>query len=70
MRIKGKANKIDIILGVSCRPFNKDEEIDKILYRQSSEVLQSLPIVLMGTSISQTSAGIIIYQKGNSPGES
>ena len=33
VRIKAKANKTDIIVGVCYRPSNQDEEVDKTLYR-------------------------------------
>ena len=33
VRIKAKANKTDIIMGVCYRPFKQDEEVDKILHR-------------------------------------
>ena len=48
VRIKAKANKTDIIMGVCYRPSSQDEEVDKTLYRQLGEVSRSLPLVLMG----------------------
>ena len=63
VRIKAKANKIDIIVGVCYRPPNQDEEVDKTLYRQFG----LSPLFLWGTSTSQISAGFIIQQIGNSP---
>ena len=48
VRIKEKANKTNIIMGVCYRPPNQDEAVDKILYTQLGEVLQSLPLGLMG----------------------
>ena len=48
MRIKAKANKIDITVGVCYRPPNQDEEVDKTLCRELGEVLRSLPLVLVG----------------------
>ena len=48
VRIKAKANKTDIIVGVCYRPPNQDEEVDKTLYRQLGEVSRSLPLVLVG----------------------
>lgn len=47
VRIKAKANKTDIIMGVCYRPPNQDEEVDKTLYRELGEVSDSLPIVLV-----------------------
>ena len=48
VRIKTKANKTDFIMGVCYRTPNQDEEVDKILYRQFSEISRSLPLVLVG----------------------
>ena len=48
VRIKVKANKTDIIMGVCYRPSSQDEEVDKTLYRQLGEVSRSLPLVLVG----------------------
>ena len=47
VRIKGKANKADTMVGVCYRPPNQDEETDEILYKQLGEVSQSLALVLM-----------------------
>lgn len=33
VRIRRKANKVDIMMGVCCRPPNKDQEVDEVLYR-------------------------------------
>ena len=48
VRIRGKANKADILVGVCYRPPNQDEETDEVLYKQLAEVSQSLALVLMG----------------------
>ena len=48
VRIKKKANKTDIIMGVCYRPPIQDQEVDKTLYRQLGEVSRSLPLVLVG----------------------
>ncbi|GAB0209132.1 hypothetical protein GRJ2_003378900 [Grus japonensis] len=48
VRIRGKANKADIMVGICYRPPNQDEEADKIFYKQLGEVSQSLALVLMG----------------------
>ncbi|GAB0208309.1 hypothetical protein GRJ2_003296600 [Grus japonensis] len=48
IRIRGKANKADILLGVCYRPSNQDEEADEIFYKQLGEVSQLLALVLMG----------------------
>ncbi|PKU42547.1 rna-directed dna polymerase from mobile element jockey- hypothetical protein [Limosa lapponica baueri] len=47
-RIKGKANKADIMVGVYYRPPNQDVEIDEIFYQQLAELSQSLTLVLVG----------------------
>ena len=67
VRIKVKANKTDIIVGICYRPPNQDEEVDKSLYRQLGEVSRSLPLFLWAIAKSQTSAGFIIQQIGNRP---
>ena len=48
VRIKVKASKTDITMGVCYRPPNQDEKVDKTLYRQLGEISRSLPIVPMG----------------------
>ena len=46
--IKGKANKLDILVGVCCRSPNQDEETNDAFYKQLAEVVQSPTHVLMG----------------------
>ncbi|KAK4822638.1 hypothetical protein QYF61_018590 [Mycteria americana] len=48
VRIRGKASKADIMVGVCYRPANQDEEAGEIFYRQLGEVSQSLALVLVG----------------------
>ncbi|GAB0206524.1 hypothetical protein GRJ2_003118000 [Grus japonensis] len=48
VRIRGKTNKADIVVGVCYRPPNQDEEADEIFYKQLGEVSRSLALVLMG----------------------
>ncbi|KAK4823236.1 hypothetical protein QYF61_000096 [Mycteria americana] len=48
MRIRGKANKADIVVGVCYRPPNQDEETDELFYKQLGEASQSLALVLVG----------------------
>ena len=48
VRIKAKANKTDVIVGVCYRPPTQDEEVDKRLYKQLGEVSRSLPLVRVG----------------------
>ncbi|KAK4823371.1 hypothetical protein QYF61_001719 [Mycteria americana] len=47
VRIRGKAKKADIMVGVCYRPPNQDEVADKIFYKQLGEVSQSLALVLV-----------------------
>ncbi|KAK4816346.1 hypothetical protein QYF61_015660 [Mycteria americana] len=48
VRMRGKANKADILLGVCYRPPNQDEEAGEAFYKQLAGVSQSLALVLMG----------------------
>ena len=48
VRVSGKANKAGIMLGVSYRSPNQDEEMDEVFYKQLAEVAQSPALVLMG----------------------
>ena len=48
VRIRGKANKADIMVGVCYRPPNQDEEADEIFSKQLGEVSQVLALVLVG----------------------
>jgi len=48
VKMRGKANKADILLGVSYRPPYQDEEIDELFCNRLAEVSQSLALVLMG----------------------
>ncbi|KAK4819370.1 hypothetical protein QYF61_001649 [Mycteria americana] len=48
VRIRGKANKTDIVVGVCYRPPNQGEEADEIFYKQLGEVLHLLALILMG----------------------
>ena len=43
VRIKVKASKTDVIMGICYRPLNQDEEVDKTLDSQLVEVSRSLP---------------------------
>jgi len=40
VRMRGKANKADILLGVCYRPPNQDEEVDETFYKWLAEVSQ------------------------------
>ncbi|RMC03709.1 hypothetical protein DUI87_19701 [Hirundo rustica rustica] len=48
LRIKGKANKADILLGISYGSPNKEEEVDKLFYKQPENVSGSSVLVLVG----------------------
>ncbi|PKU45859.1 rna-directed dna polymerase from mobile element jockey-like [Limosa lapponica baueri] len=48
VRLKGKANKADIMVGVYYRPPNQDVEVDETFYQQLEQLLQSLALVLVG----------------------
>ncbi|KAK4815716.1 hypothetical protein QYF61_006754 [Mycteria americana] len=48
VRIRGKANKADIVVGVCYRPPNQDEETDELFYKQLGEASRSLVLVLVG----------------------
>ncbi|GAB0187578.1 hypothetical protein GRJ2_001223100 [Grus japonensis] len=48
IRMRGKANKADILLGVCYRPPSQDEEADEAFYKQLAEVSQPLVLVLVG----------------------
>ncbi|GAB0203746.1 hypothetical protein GRJ2_002840200 [Grus japonensis] len=48
VRMRGKANKADILLGVCYRPPNQDEEAGEAFYKWLAEVSQLLALVLVG----------------------
>ncbi|KAK4831824.1 hypothetical protein QYF61_019347 [Mycteria americana] len=48
VRIRGKANKADIVVGVCYRPPNQDEQTDELFYKQLGEASRSLALVLVG----------------------
>ncbi|GAB0183522.1 hypothetical protein GRJ2_000817500 [Grus japonensis] len=48
VRMRGKANKADILLGVCYRPPNRREEVGEVFYKWLAEVSQSLALVLVG----------------------
>ncbi|RMC05599.1 hypothetical protein DUI87_17684 [Hirundo rustica rustica] len=50
VRIKRKANKADILLGVCYHPPNQEEEVDNLLYKQLESVSGSSALVLVGDS--------------------
>ncbi|KAK4832989.1 hypothetical protein QYF61_027013 [Mycteria americana] len=53
VRVRGKANKADIMVGVCYRPPNQDEEADKIFYKQLREVF-NLPDVCWKYNTAET----------------
>ena len=48
VKMRRKANKADILLGVCYRPPNQDEEVNEVFYKRLAEVSQSLALVLVG----------------------
>ncbi|KAK4813827.1 hypothetical protein QYF61_001831 [Mycteria americana] len=48
VRIRGKANKAVIVVGVCYRPPNQDEETDELFYKQLGEASRSLALDLVG----------------------
>ncbi|TRZ20521.1 hypothetical protein HGM15179_006655 [Zosterops borbonicus] len=48
VRIKGRANKADILLGVCYCPPNQEEEVDNLFYEQLETVSESSALVLVG----------------------
>ncbi|RMC01235.1 hypothetical protein DUI87_22184 [Hirundo rustica rustica] len=48
VRIKGKANKADVLVGVCYRPPSQEEEVDNLLYKQLKNVSGSSARVLVG----------------------
>ncbi|RMC11971.1 hypothetical protein DUI87_11104 [Hirundo rustica rustica] len=48
VRIKGKANKADILLGVCYHPPSQEEEVDNLFHKQLENVSGSSALVLVG----------------------
>jgi len=48
VKMRGKANKADILLVVCYRPPNQDEEVDEVFYKRLAESSLLLPLVLVG----------------------
>ena len=48
VKIRGRADKADILVGICYRPPNQDEETDELFYEQLAEAARSLALVLMG----------------------
>jgi len=48
VKIRGKANKADILLWICYRPPNQDEEVDEVFYKRLAEVSLSLALLLVG----------------------
>ncbi|KAF4793362.1 hypothetical protein TURU_112092 [Turdus rufiventris] len=48
VRIKGKANKADTLLGVCYHPPNQEEEVNNLFYKQLDNISGSSAIVLVG----------------------
>jgi len=48
VKMREKANKADVLLGVFYRPPNQDEEADEAFCKRLAKVSQSLALVLVG----------------------
>lgn len=48
VKIRGRADKADILVGVCYRSPNQDEETDELFYEQLAEAARSPALVLMG----------------------
>ena len=48
VRIRGRANKVYILVSICCRLSNHDEETDEAFYEQLAKVVLSLALVLVG----------------------
>ncbi|TRZ26699.1 hypothetical protein HGM15179_000470 [Zosterops borbonicus] len=48
VRIKGKANKADVLVGVCRRPCNQDEEVNELFFKQLADTSQVSALVLLG----------------------
>lgn len=48
VKIRGKACRGDILVGVCYRPPNPDEEMDEVFYEHLAEVMRSPVLVLVG----------------------
>ncbi|TRZ19001.1 hypothetical protein HGM15179_008133 [Zosterops borbonicus] len=51
VRIKGRANKADIVLGVCYHPPKQEKEVDKLFYKQLENVSGSSALVLEGNLV-------------------
>ena len=68
IRIKGQANKGDIIVGVFYRPPCQDDDTDELFFKELRET--SKLVVLVLTSTFQMSAGNITELRQTGPGNS
>ncbi|KAJ7423638.1 mitochondrial fission process protein 1 [Pitangus sulphuratus] len=48
IKIRGKANKVDILVGVCYRPPNQDDEDDELFYKQLADVSKLPALVHVG----------------------
>ncbi|RMC02347.1 hypothetical protein DUI87_21516 [Hirundo rustica rustica] len=63
VRIKGKANKAHILLGVRYHPPSQEEEVDSLFYKQLENVSGSSALVLVGDFNLPDICGNLIQQK-------
>ena len=68
VRIKGKANQADMLLGVCYHPPSQGEEVGNLFYEHLENVSGSPALVLVGDFNLPESAGNLIQQKSGSPG--
>lgn len=69
IRIKGQANKGDVVEVVFYRPPSHDNGIDELLFKEQI-LLDQLPLYLWGTSTGQMSPRNITLMRQTSPGDS
>lgn len=50
VRIKGKANKVNGIVGVYCRTLNQDDDTNESLFKEQRNTSITLTLVLTGDS--------------------
>lgn len=48
VRLKGKANKADVVEGLSYWPLHQDSNTDELFYKESRDISRSAVLVLMG----------------------
>lgn len=67
VRIKGQANRGDIVVGVSYRPLDQEEEVDEAFHRQLKVASLCKPWFLWGTLTTPRCAGETAQLRTNGP---